>query len=114
LPRVREIPRESAVDTFSWVPTDSLGALLLTLAIGILVLIFLPYIFFVLELLVVPAVFAYRIALGRSWTIEASSGRERRRWQVQGWRRSGDAAEEIASALRRGDDVRALEVADRA
>jgi hypothetical protein len=46
--------------------TDTSAAALAALAIAVLVLIFLPYIFFVLELLLVPLVFAYRVVLDRA------------------------------------------------
>jgi hypothetical protein len=69
----------------------------------LLVLIFLPYVFFGLELLVLPLFLAYRIARGKPWTVEARSGSERRRWQVHGWRNAGEAAGLIAQALARGE-----------
>jgi hypothetical protein len=70
-----------------------------------LVLVFLPYVFFLLELVVLPLVFAYRIVLRKPWTVEARSGSERRRWRVVGWGRAGEVVEEIALALERGDGV---------
>lgn len=84
--------------------TETSVAALAAAAIAIAVLVFLPYVFFVLELLVIPAVFAFKIAFDKPWTIEVSSGSERRRWQVNGWNRAGELAKQIADALARGDE----------
>ena len=86
--------------------SDSLLALVVmfaAVALAVVVLILLPYIFFLLELLIVPALVLYRVALRRPWTVEASSEGERRRWKVVGWRRSGEVVEATALALERGD-----------
>jgi len=73
------------------------------IVLAVLVLVFLPYVFFALELLVVPLLFAYRVVLGKPWTVEARSGSERLRWHVRGWRRAGDVAEGICRSLERGE-----------
>ena len=70
--------------------------------VSILVLIFLPYVFLLLELLVLPLLFGYRILFGKPWTVEARSGSERLRWQVEGWRRAGEVGAEVVRALERG------------
>jgi hypothetical protein len=73
-------------------------AALAVVVLAILVLVFLPYVFFLLELVILPLVFACRIVLRKSWTVEARSGSERRRWRVVGWGRAGEVVEEIAFA----------------
>jgi hypothetical protein len=107
---VREISRADYIDPGVAVLDDSLAAAVLTALIVVLVIVSLPYIFFVLEVLVIPAVFAYRIALHKAWAVEASSGSERMRWQVVGWTHAGDFGEEVgehASPWRRRSDVAA-------
>ena len=72
------------------------------LAIAVAVVFLLPYVFLVLELLVLPAVVLYRILFRKPWTIEARSDGERRTWKVVGWRDSRRAVGEIARAIERG------------
>ncbi len=104
LPRVRWRPSARGVEYSDWsLAWDAGFAGLALLVVGLLVLVFLPYIFFGLELLVVPLLFAYRIAGNKPWTVEARSGSKRRRWQVHGWRNAGEAAELISLALARGE-----------
>jgi hypothetical protein len=60
----------------------------------------------VLELLVLPILFAYRILFRTPWTVEAVSRtppRELLRWQVVGLRESGEAVGEVADSLERGE-----------
>ena len=75
------------------------------LVVGIVVVIFLPYVFFVLELLVLPLLFGYRVIFDKPWTVEARSGSQRQRWQVRGWRRAGEAAADVARAREQGDEA---------
>ena len=126
LPRLRRRNRQrddsdddSADDGDDWasgpwgdlltVPDDPAGlvvGLVAIVAIGLFVFFLLPYTLFVLELLVVPLLFAYRIAFGKPWTVEAiSRGRPRKvmRWKVVGWRESGEAVEEVAHCLEQGE-----------
>jgi hypothetical protein len=97
-----------------WTSTDLVGGELaellsvaaVVLAIFVAVFFLLPYVFFVLELLAVPVLFLYRVALGRPWTVEARREDARRpqfRWKVVGWRRSGEVVDEVADALERGE-----------
>ena len=75
-------------------------------AIGLFVFFVLPYFLFVLELLVLPILFAYRILFRKPWTVEAVSRtppRELLRWQVVGLRESGEAVGEVADSLERGE-----------
>ena len=74
-------------------------------ALAIVVVIFLPYVFFILELLVLPLLFVYRVLFDKPWTVEARSGSQRQRWQVRGWRRAGEAAADLARARERGAET---------
>jgi hypothetical protein len=108
LPRPRGRTSADGADAFSYADGALFDAGLAGLAIvvvTVLVLVFLPYVFFVFELLVLPLVFAYRVLLRKPWTVEARTGSERRRWRVVGWRRAGEVRDEIARALERGDSV---------
>jgi hypothetical protein len=101
---VRWRPSGQGVEYADWTLAWEAGfAGFALVVVGLLILIFLPYVFFGLELLVLPLFIAYRIARGKPWTVEARSGSERRRWQVHGWRNAGDAAGLIAQALARGE-----------
>jgi hypothetical protein len=40
---------------------------------------------------------------GKPWTVEARSGSDALRWQVPGWRRSGEAVGQIARSLELGE-----------
>jgi hypothetical protein len=111
LPRMRR-RRSDGGDPGPWGfdgPVGDIGdvsaAALAVVVLAILVLVFLPYVFFLLELVVLPLVFAYRILLRKPWTVEARGDGERNRWRVVGWRRAGEVVDEIAGALERGDEV---------
>ncbi len=89
---------------------DDLGGIVIAIAgvvaIGLFVFFVLPYFLFVLELLVLPILFAYRILFRKPWTVEAVSRtppRELLRWQVVGLRESGEAVGEVAYSLERGE-----------
>jgi hypothetical protein len=109
LPRLRQRYELAGGEGFNIASTaagDSLVALAIIVgaaALALVVAVLLPYVFFALELLVVPALFAYRILLRRPWTVEAITENDRRRWEVVGWRRSGEAVAEIARAIERGE-----------
>jgi hypothetical protein len=105
----RESADASWGDVFLTSLPDDLGGVVIAtagvVAIGLFVFFVLPYFLFVLELLVVPLLFAYRILFRKPWTVEAVSRtppRELLRRQVVGWRESGDAVDEVAEALERG------------
>ena len=88
-------------------PVDDFAAglvvLALVAAIAVLVVFFLPEILLLLELLVLPLVFAYKVVFRRPWVVEAKSdGAARARWRVPGWRRSGEFAADVARRLERG------------
>jgi hypothetical protein len=110
LPRIRdELSLGGAADFVGPLGDMSLTGILVVL-IAALVLIFSPLVFFALELLVIPLVFAYRIVFRRPWTVEAAAKNERLRWQARGWRRSGAAVEAIAAVVARGEDPRQIGV----
>jgi hypothetical protein len=101
-------------DAAFWLPfdaVDSIGALLLGLAIGVLVvalLVFaLPAILFLAGLAVALGGLVLRLLAIRPWTVEARAGYSRLEWQARGWRRSGRVLDEVAAALQLGrTDVR--------
>ena len=81
-------------------------AILLVVAIGFVIALALPFVFFALELLVLPLVLLYKIVFRRPFTVEARTSRGRRmRWHVVGWRRSGEFAGEVAAALAHGREL---------
>lgn len=83
-----------------------IGVLVVAIAVALAVIAFLPFVVFVLELLiVVPLVVAYRVLLGKPWTLEAVTSGERKLWHVPGWRASRRAVPRIAAALARGESA---------
>jgi hypothetical protein len=81
-----------------------IGVVFVVLAIALALLAALPFVILALELLlVVPVLVAYRVLRGKPWTVEARSGSEALRWQVPGWRRSGEAVGQIARSLEVGE-----------
>ncbi|HYF45618.1 MAG TPA: hypothetical protein VD926_05360 [Acidimicrobiales bacterium] len=107
--------RESLRDAWDWL--EGLDALAEVPAIGIiagiaavvvvLVLVFIPIVILVGELLVLVSVVAgtlvARVVFRRPWTIEAkASDGEVRRWEVVGWRASGDHVRFVREQLEHG------------
>jgi hypothetical protein len=112
--RQRDVDRGSplqALDAVALSPSGGvadlvLGVVLLLvlgIVLAIIVTFVLPLLLFLAELVLLAAG-AY--ALGRPWTIEATTSGpppQRFTWRVRGWRRSRRAVEEVARELARGD-----------
>jgi hypothetical protein len=114
-PRFRQ--RHISSETLWNLPVPDVGGadlgewLLVVVGIVAVILILIPLLFFGVELIVVGALLAAglvsRVVLRRPWVVVAqssdavASGR-RLEWQVQGWRRSGELIEQIASDLSAG------------
>jgi hypothetical protein len=112
--RSRDVPFGKpleAADAVALAPSGGLADLVLGfvvilvvgVVIAIVVTLLLPLVVFLVEA-VLLAVGVY--ALGRPWTIEATTAdgpQETLTWPVRGWRRSRRAVEEVARELERGD-----------
>jgi hypothetical protein len=91
---------------------DEFVVVLVVIGVAILVVLFfttvvIPVIAFTIELIVLLVLFfgglAGRLLFRRPWTVRARvDGRTQRRWQVVGFRNSGELRDEIAEALRSG------------
>jgi hypothetical protein len=83
---------------------------LVILAVLFFTTVVVPVIAFTIELIVVLVLFfaglAGRLLFRRPWTVRArSKTRPTRRWQVVGFRNSGELRDEVADALRTGREL---------
>jgi hypothetical protein len=86
-------------------------------ALVLIVFVVIPLLLFGLELLIVGLVLTVgalgHLLLGRPWVIQtwtADPNGARYEWQIAGWRRSGAAIDQIASALVAGENPNLLEL----
>ena len=86
-------------------------------ALVLIVFVLIPLFLFGLELLIVGLVLTAgtlsHLLLGRPWVIQAwtaDPNGARYEWQIAGWRRSGAAIDQIATALAAGENPNLLEL----
>lgn len=105
-----------------WFPdlggADELVVILAVIGVVLLAILFfttvvIPVIAFTIELVVVLVVFfaglAGRLLFRRPWTVRARAATQNtRKWQVVGFRNSGELRDEIAEALRSGRELPAV------
>ena len=103
---------------FGWddSPLASIAAALLTVALIVAFFTAVwPLLALTIELVILAVLFVAgivgRVLFRRPWTVEARARHLSARWQVSGWRASGQLVDQIARRIAAGEDPRRIEPA---
>lgn len=78
-------------------------------ALFVTIFVVLPTLLLLLQFLVIGVLIGWRAMTGRPWVVEARQNRAAplvHAWEVDGWKASGRVRDEVAEALRRGEQPR--------